>query len=192
MRLSYSVLLSALICTLTSNTFANTPLNVISDKTYKHEAEKKVTITDLSWMDKNKTEKQIQKISDLAQTKLGTQIHQDLSDIDLLQRIVDSELVKMDDTDTQQALGVVLGNVMLADFQGSLEWKIYEDSLGRSRALCVKKTQECLFPITMLSRRMEVGTKPNVQKIYDDAIDMMSEFLPQMPYGGGVLHKLHR
>lgn len=170
---------------------ANTPFNVISEKTYQHAEEKKVTITELSWMDKNKTEKQIQKINELTQTKLGSRIRQDLSDITLLQRIVDKELVKIDDSDSQQAMGVILGNVMLADFAGTLEWKIYEDSIGRNRALCVKGTQECLFPVTMLSRRMEVGTKPNVQKIYDDSIDMMKEFLPQMPYGGGVMRRLH-
>lgn len=178
------------IALISANTHADMPLNVVSQKAY--EKEQKVAISDMSWMDKNKSEQQIQNIDDLAKTKLGTQIRRDLSDINLLQRIIDNGLVKIDDSDKQQAMGVVLGNVMLADFTGTLEWKIYEDSLGRSRALCVKNTKECLFPITMLSRRMAVGTKPNVQQIYDDAIDMMKEFLPQIPYGGGVMHKLHR
>ncbi len=184
--------LGALLSITTLPVLAETPFNVISEETYKHQQEKKVTITDLSWMDKNKSEKELQKINELAQTKLGARIHQDLSDIDLLQRIVDKELVKNDDSATQQAMGLVLGNVMLADFPNTLEWKIYEDAIGRSRALCVKGTQECMFPITMLSRRMEVGTKPNVQKIYDDSVELMKEFLPQVPYGGGVLHRLRR
>lgn len=172
------------------NTQANSSFNVVSQKASVQE--QKVVISDMSWMDQNKTEQQIQKIDNLAKTKLGVQIHHDLSDLDMLQRIIDKELVKISDSDSQQAMGVVLGNVMLADFSGTLEWKIYEDSLGRSRALCVKATQECIFPVTMLSRRMSVGTKPDVQKIYDDSIDMMKEFLPQIPYGGGTLHKLHR
>lgn len=182
--------IAILIASITVKAHADMPLNVVSQKAY--EKEQKVTISEMSWMDKNKSEQQLQKIDNLAKTKLGTQVRRDLSDINLLQRIIDNSLVKIDDSDGQQAMGVVLGNVMLADFSGALEWKIYDDSLGRSRALCVKNTKECLFPITMLSRRMAVGTKPNVQQIYDDAIDMMKEFLPQIPYGGGVMHKLHR
>lgn len=190
MQRAYLLISTIVVSLIAVHTHANSSFNVVSQKAY--EQEQKVVISDMSWMDKNKTEKQIQKINTLAQTKLGVQINQNLDDLYLLQRIVDKELVKNDDSDSQEAMGVVLGNVMLADFAGTLEWKIYEDSLGRSRALCVKKTQECLFPITMLSRRMVIGTKPDVQKIYDDSIDMMKEFLPQIPYGGGVMHRLHR
>lgn len=151
----------------------------------------KVTISELSWMDKNKSEKEIQTINELAESKLGVKIQRNLSDITTLQRLIDQKLVKADNIEAQQAMGVILGNVMQADFPSTLEWKVYEDAIGRSRALCVKNTQECLFPVTMLSRRMAVGTTPNVQKIYDDSIDMMKAFLPQLPYGGGTMHKLH-
>lgn len=149
-------------------------------------------ISDLGWMDRSQMDKQATKINDLTLTKLGTPIRGDLSDLATLQRLIDGRHVKMDDVDTQMAMGLVMGNVLLADFPQTLEWKIYEDELGRSRALCVKQAKECFFPMTMLSRRMQVGSQPNVREIYDNAILLMEEHLPKIPYGGGIYYRLPR
>ena len=134
---------------------AETPLNVISQSAPKPQVDNKVAIEDLGWMDHNKMDKQLSKVNDLTQTKLGAPLRKNYSDLDTLQRLVDKGLVDQKDTDTQQAMGVAMGNVFLADFPHTLEWKVYRDNLGRSRALCVKGTQQCMFPVTMLSRRME-------------------------------------
>jgi hypothetical protein len=144
-----------------------------------------VTIEDLAWMDRNHMAQQVQRVDDLARTRVGSQIREDLSDLTTLQRIVDRELVDQDDRLTLQALGAVLGNVMAAEVD-ELEWKVYEDNRGRSRALCVEGTEECLFPITMLSRRMEVGLKPDVRQVYKDALALIEPYLPELPYGGAA------
>lgn len=152
-----------------------------------------VSIEDIGWIDKNKIEQEVSRINELAQSKLGSSLRSDLSDLDTLQRIIDKGLIKQNDYANQQAMGVVMARVFLADFPQTLEWKVYRDSAGRSRALCAKGTQECLFPVTMLSRRMEVGSTPNVRKIYQDAIDMMAEYLPKIPYSEGeILYRLPR
>lgn len=171
---------------------AQTPMNVVNKQTPTIETKKEIQIKELGWMDKNRMDQETTKINELTQTKLGTPLRRDLSDLSTLQRIVDKELVATDNFELQQAMGVVLGNVMLADFPNTLEWKIYEDELGRSRALCARKTNDCLFPVTMLSRRMEVGTKPNVRKIYDDALLRMEKNLPKLPYDGGIMYRLPR
>ena len=170
---------------------AQTPMNVVSKPTATA-PQKEAVITDLGWMDKNKMDKEITALSELTQTKLGAPIRTDLSDLETLQRLVDKNLVEQDDYDTQQAMGVALGNLILADFPSTFEWKIYEDEIGRSRALCVKKTSDCLFPVTMFSRRMEVGSKPNIKQIHTDAILRMEKFLPKLPYDGGIMYKLPR
>ncbi|QEY14967.1 DUF3806 domain-containing protein [Cellvibrio sp. KY-GH-1] len=171
---------------------AQTPMNVVNKQAPTIETKKEIQIKELGWMDKNRMDQETTKINELTQTKLGTPLRRDLSDLSTLQRIVDKELVATDNFELQQAMGVVLGNVMLADFPNTLEWKIYEDELGRSRALCARKTNDCLFPVTMLSRRMEVGTKPNVRKIYDDALLRMEKHLPKLPYDGGIMYRLPR
>jgi Domain of unknown function (DUF3806) len=185
-----SLIAIALTCTI-ATTNAQTPLNVVSEPTVVAPP-KDVIIKELGWMDKNKMEQEITELSELTKTKLGTPIRKDLSDLDTMQRLVDKNVVEQDDYETQQAMGLVLGNLILADFPNTFEWKIYEDEIGRSRALCVKKTSDCLFPITMLSRRMEVGTKPDVKKIHIDAIMRMEKHLPKLPYDGGIMYKFPR
>ncbi len=169
------------------------PLNVVSEKNKAPvETPKEVTIKNLGWMDQNKMEQEITAVNELAQTKIGSTIHRDLSDLQLLQRLVDGNWVARDDYETQQAMGVVLGNIMLADFPTVFEWKVYEDKIGRSRAICVKNTSECLFPVTMLSRRMEINSRPDVKKIYDDAILLMEKHLPKLPYSDDIMYRLPR
>ncbi len=171
---------------------AQTSLNVVEQSATAPAKKKEPVIRELGWMDQNRMSEEVAKVNELGQTKLGTPLRQNLGDLDTLQRIVDRQLVAADDYAVQQAMGVVLGNLILADFPNTFEWKVYEDELGRSRALCVRKTSDCLFPTTMLSRRMEVGTKPDVKKIYNDAIMLMEKHLPKLPYDGGIMYRLPR
>lgn len=151
-----------------------------------------VTINEPGWIDRNQMDQDTAKLNELTLAKIGTPIRRNLSDLDTLQKLLDNNVVAQDDYQTQQAMGIVLGNIMQADFPDTLVWKIYEDSIGRSRALCVKETSHCLFPITMLSRRIELGSKPDVKKVYADAIALMEKYLPQLPYGGGIRYRLPR
>lgn len=153
---------------------------------------KDVILEDLGWMDKNKMQQQEDKIKQLVKSKLGLELHRNWNDIQVLQRIIDQKLVAANDYASQEAMGVVLGYVMQADFPSTLEWKVYKDKSGRSKALCVKKTYECLFPVTMLSRRMKLEMQPNVTQVYDNAIDQIAFALPKMPYGDELLHQLKR
>ncbi|HEY7884326.1 MAG TPA: DUF3806 domain-containing protein [Cellvibrionaceae bacterium] len=141
------------------------------------------SITNLGWTDESFLSAQRARVDELTRTRLGAPIRGDKSDLDTLQRIIDRDLIDRDDALMQQALGVILGD-LLAQEESELKWKIYEDSKGRSRALCVDASRECLFPITMLSRRMAVGLKPNVKTIFLDALDMIEPQLSTLPYGG--------
>jgi len=150
-----------------------------------------VKISDFAWIDRNHMEQQVKRVDDLARTRVGSQVRGDKTDLETLQRIIDRDLIDTNDSLALQALGAVLGNVMAAEHD-KLEWKIYEDEQGRSRALCVENTKECLFPITMLSRRMEVGLKPDVGRIYETALEIIEEHLPEMPYGGSSIRRSDR
>ena len=145
---------------------------------------REASISNLAWLDRNQMEQQQARIDELARTRLGSRLRGDKSDLETLQEIIDRELIARDDRLTLQALGVVLGNVMAREVE-QLQWQVYEDDKGRSKALCLKEEKECLFPVTMLSRRMEAGLKPNVNKVYRDALSLVAPYLPKAPYGGG-------
>ncbi len=143
-----------------------------------------VTISDLSWLEQQHLDQQVEKIDELARSNFGMQVHGTQQDLELLQRIINRGVIARDDHLTQQALGAVLGNLMVNDF--GLEWKRYEDKQGRSRATCVGETDKCLFPITMLSRRMAVGLLPNVHNLYQETREMITPFLPKNPYDAAL------
>ncbi|AFU97634.1 DUF3806 domain-containing protein [Simiduia agarivorans] len=137
-------------------------------------------VSDLGWTDKQYMAAQVANIEELVRDEFGGQLRQSKTDLDYLQRIINRGLIDKTDTRRQQALGMVLGNVLAQET--GMQWFVYEDGDGRSRALCVPQTEHCLFPVTMLSRRMAVGLYPDVNKIYNEALEMVAPVLPQNPY----------
>ena len=45
-------------------------------------------------------------------------------------------------------------------------WVIVEDQYGRDLALQYEKTSIIIFPLTMISKRVEKGEKPNLADIF--------------------------
>lgn len=89
-----------------------------------------------------------------------------LEDLPILQQLVDAHVVAPTDAYAQQALGVVLGDVMAE--QLGLEWAIVDDDLGRSRALRLGKTGNWFFPVTMISRRYGAHARSRDEGLLDD------------------------
>ncbi|WP_317928760.1 DUF3806 domain-containing protein [Halioxenophilus sp. WMMB6] len=137
-------------------------------------------VTDLDWRDLRQHNNQRQYIDEMATSRLGQSLHKTESDLNILQRIVDQKLIEPSDSFNLQALGVVLGDLFVERY--NLQWKIYQDEEGRSRATCVPNTSQCLFPVTMLSRRIEVGLHPDVQAIYQESAELIKPYLPKLPY----------
>lgn len=137
-------------------------------------------VTDLGWGDERYLDSQVELIDTLGRQQLGTPVRGDTGDIELLQRMVYRGLIERDDKQTLQATGVVLGNLMVKTH--GLSWRVYEDERGRSRAVCAQASDHCLFPVTMLSRRLQVGLVVNVQEVYDNAMALIAPYLPQKPY----------
>ncbi|TQV78081.1 DUF3806 domain-containing protein [Exilibacterium tricleocarpae] len=151
--------------------------------------EDKVSITELGWMDRNHLQKQVDTIDDIARRQLGVQVRNNRDDLELLQRIVNQGLIGKEERLKLQAMGAVLGNLLVREL--GLKWMVYEDKVGRSRAICVEATSHCLFPVTMLSRRMEVGILVNVREVYTNAVEIITPYLPKKPFGLPALLQGH-
>jgi len=138
-------------------------------------------VESLNWLNQNFLTKQRRTIDDLSRTHFGRTIDSNKEDLNTLQRIIDKGLIEKSNTKDLQALGVVLGDVYVKEVK-ELEWKIFTDELGPTHAVCVKNTKHCIFVMTMLSRRMEVGLKPEVAKVYQKGLDAIKSELPKLPY----------
>ena len=120
------------------------------------------------------------KIDDLLKLHTGSNLRADLTDITNMQRLLDNYIVNKKDTEILQAMGMALGDVMAKEL--GMHWVIYEDKLGRSKALQYQKTQHFLFPVTMLSRRAAGNAPINIQVIYDKAAKKMEPYLNSGPF----------
>ena len=97
-------------------------------------------------------------------------------DLNTLQRILDERLVPAEDTLTLQALGVVFGD-LLGD-RLDMDWVVYRDNKGRSRALRYRQMEVYLFPVTMISRRQEGGSERRLKALFDDTVRDTRPLLP--------------
>jgi len=73
--------------------------------------------------------------------------------LQVLQAIIDNGWVARDETAELQALGVVFGD-MLAELL-SVPWVMVEDEYGRDPALLITDDPVLVFPVTMISKRIE-------------------------------------
>ncbi len=144
-------------------------------------AQEEPRIGGLSMLDRQFMLQQRELLSDLVARHYGRQFNGAAdNDLELLQRLLDDRVVRADQTRELQAMGVILGDLLAADL--GLDWVIYEDSLGRSRALRYRDTDNFLFPMTMISRRREVDNRTPVAEIYRKAEDSMRAVIPALPY----------
>ena len=97
-------------------------------------------------------------------------------DLDTLQRILDERLVPAEDTLTLQAMGVVFGD-LLGD-RLDMDWVVYRDHKGRSRALRYRQMDVYLFPVTMISRRQKGGSERRLKPLFDDTVRDTRLLLP--------------
>jgi Domain of unknown function (DUF3806) len=119
----------------------------------------------ISPIDQQYIAKQVDSIDSLSRRYLGRQLNgRKDNDLKILQQLLDKDIVKSDQVTELQAMGIVLGRLLKE--QKGLNWVIYVDKLGRSRALQVLGVDEFIFPATQISRRAEVGIKVNVAKVY--------------------------
>ena len=102
----------------------------------------------------------------LARTHLGRGVVNAPSDLDLLQEILDRGLLAAAQTHELQCLGIVFGRCLVAAIEG-LDWCVVEDEYGTDPALRHAASKILLFPLTMISKRVEDGEPVDVRELLD-------------------------
>jgi hypothetical protein len=144
-------------------------------------------LEELRWVDNGYLERQRALIDEIGRSEFGSRVRKDISDLRLLQRIIDQGLINQTQKQHLQAMGVVLGDVYVSEL--GLEWRVYKDELGKSRAVCQPKTSHCLFPITMISKRASLGVKPDIRALYDKGVSNIADHIPKIPYSAPAQDK---
>ncbi len=132
-----------------------------------------LVIEELSYLDRSYMARQRDTLGDLAARNLGRHFQGSRdNDLAILQALLDRRLVRNDQVEELQAMGIIMGD-LLAD-ELDMDWVIYKDKVGRTRALRFGETDTYLFPNTMVSRRRTVGNMDSIADIYQKAYDSVA------------------
>jgi hypothetical protein len=82
-----------------------------------------------------------------------------------IRAILQGEVFKRDQKYELQCLGIVLGDVFVQDM--GMEWIMVEDEYGRDPAVRMPNTTVILYPMTMISKRIERGERVDVFELYN-------------------------
>jgi len=135
-----------------------------------------VVIEPLTAIDRQFMDDQRQRVEQLA-NRLGRGLTANVDrDLDTLQRILDDRMVPADDRLTLQAMGLVFGDLL--GQQLDMDWVVYRDRKGRSRALRYREMDIFLFPVTMISRRQEGGSDRRLKQLFEELVDDTRRQLP--------------
>jgi hypothetical protein len=93
----------------------------------------------------------------------------------LLRALLESKVFSPEQTYELQSMGVVLGDVFAQKL--GMEWIVVEDSFGRTPALRYPNTTIILYPITMISKRIEAGEQVDVFDMYNSLAAEVDEIL---------------
>ena len=82
-----------------------------------------------------------------------------------LRALLNAEVFSLEQTYELQSMGIVLGDVFVQDM--GFHWIIVEDENGRDPAIKYQDTSVILFPLTMISKRIERGETVDVFDLYN-------------------------
>ncbi len=134
-----------------------------------------------SLLDRRYMDQQRELIDELGRSLYGQGLRNRRDDdLALMQRLLDEGRVRPGQTRELQAMGVVMGDLLATELD--MQWVVYEDRSGRSRALRYQGSDNYLFPITMISRRWEAGSRTPVAEIYQTAVSHIEPVRNPLPF----------
>jgi hypothetical protein len=123
-------------------------------------------ILPLTATDEQRLEKQRQVITQyLSPEDLKTKYPTAAGKLGTLRALLTARLFSPKQTYELQSLGVVLGDVFIQDL--GFHWVMVEDEHGKAPAIRYQETSILLFPLTMISKRIEKGEDVDVFDLYN-------------------------
>src|SRR5262245_3397748 len=115
--------------------------------------------------DLDRVAKQRAVVNAVVRDRYGAPLPGGKADLAILQRLVDEQAFRPDQTYELQSFGIVLGQVLAE--HPDLSWVTVQDEYGEDLALRYKATSILVFPVTMISKRVEDGREVDVEYFYE-------------------------
>lgn len=104
----------------------------------------------------------------------GEHLTGDVSDLELVQKVMDAKALDREATYSLQALGIAFGKVFVNQNE-NYDWWMVEDEYGRDPSIQYKETSIRVFPQTMISKRVEDDQTVNVREMYDGLLEQLGD-----------------
>lgn len=98
----------------------------------------------------------------------------------LIRAVLHANIFKPAQTYELQCLGIVLGDAFVQELK--MEWVVVEDESGRDPAVRLPGTSITLYPLTMISKRIERGDNVDVFELFNAAAARVDEVLKSGNY----------
>jgi len=92
-----------------------------------------------------------------------------------LRALLNGHTFKPTQTYELQSMGVVLGDVFVQDM--GFSWVVVTDEHGRDLAVRFKNTSIILYPLTMISKRVERGDAIDIFELYNGLADQAQQLI---------------
>jgi hypothetical protein len=93
--------------------------------------------------------------------------------LNLLDTIIKSNWISKDETVKLQSLGVTFGDCLAQKMD--LKWMSVSDEYGKDPSLILEGTSIVVFPLTMISKRIEDGAEVDVYGLFDSVCNKINE-----------------
>lgn len=121
------------------------------------------TTSCLTEEDEKLLQRQAQVVNDLLISLGECPLTETAKDCQRIQAILDGNVLGKADTWPLQCLGIAMGNIMVKVL--GLHWIIVTDEYGRDPALQFQNTSLIIYPLTMISKRVERSEPVDVSQL---------------------------
>lgn len=154
--------------------------NVLSDITNFISTIKEINIDsqhifEPTYNDIDDINERIKKVLNIHEDEIDT-YHDTDKTISLIQKIIDENVFQVDSTYELQSLGIALGDYIQYK-NNDFHWAVIRDEYGRDICLQYKTLALTIFPMTMISKRIEDGENVNVSELFSDLLDKINELV---------------
>ena len=113
----------------------------------------------------------------LSKEDLETKYKTPAGKLDTLRALLEANVFNKSQTYELQSMGVVLGDTFVQEM--GFHWVIVEDEYGRDPAIKYKETSIILYPLTMISKRIENGESVDVFEMFNGTAAKVEELIEQ-------------
>ena len=125
----------------------------------------KQTISELTEGDTQRLEEQREVVTRYLDDTGLQQFQAAAGKLGTLRALLDAKVFSPEQTYELQCMGIVLGDVFVQDM--SFHWIMVEDEYGRDPAIRYGDTSVILYPLTMISKRIEKNEPVDVFDLYN-------------------------